>query len=67
MKKRSAHHLLSGRILIKPPTVQAGGFSMPIKEGIMVELYFTIRTAVLIVSMVIMVAYVAYELWRWFH
>ena len=40
---------------------------MPIKEGIMVELYFTIRTAVLIVSIVIMAAYVAYELWRWFH
>lgn len=33
----------------------------------MVECYFTIRTAVLIVSIVIMAAYVAYELWRWFH
>ena len=64
MKKRSAHHLLSGQILIKPPTVQAGGFSMPIKEGIMVELYLIIRTAVVVVALAVVAVY---ELWRWFH
>ena len=33
----------------------------------MIELYFAIRTVALIVALVIVAAYVGYELWKWFH
>lgn len=32
----------------------------------MVEIYFTIKTVLLVIALIFAIVYVAYELWRWF-
>lgn len=33
----------------------------------MIELYFSIRTVLLIVGLILMAVYIVYKLWKWLH